>query len=99
MNNKNSTSDVKEPLLDVTDKRFALFPIKYTDMWDMYKKSVASFWTVEDVGLRVDLQHWKDKLTSEERKFVSGALAFFAASDGIVNENLVQQLSQEMQIS
>jgi ribonucleoside-diphosphate reductase subunit M2 len=88
----------EEPLLKENPMRFVLFPIKYDDIWRMYKKAEASFWTVEEVDLSKDNGHWETRLTSDERHFVSRVLAFFAASDGIVNENLVERFSQEVQV-
>jgi len=78
--------------------RFVLFPIKYPTIWDWYKKSVASFWTVEEVDLSQDMIDWETKLTENDRNFVKHVLAFFAASDGIVNENLVLNFMREVQI-
>jgi ribonucleoside-diphosphate reductase subunit M2 len=75
-------------LLRENPHRFVIFPIKYHDIWNFYKKAVASFWTVEEVDLAKDLPDW-ERMKPEERFFVSRVLAFFAASDGIVNENLV----------
>lgn len=86
-----------EPLLRENPRRFVLLPVQYDDIWRMYKKAEASFWTAEEVDLGGDVEDWK-KLTAEERYFVSHVLAFFAASDGIVNENLVECFSQEVQI-
>ncbi|KAF7257599.1 hypothetical protein EG68_04641 [Paragonimus skrjabini miyazakii] len=86
-----------EPLLKPNPQRFVLFPIQYHDVWHFYKKAVASFWTVEEVDLSKDLAHW-DGLKVGERHFISYVLAFFAASDGIVLENLVERFSQEVQI-
>lgn len=77
-----------EPLLRDNPRRFVMFPIEYHDIWKMYKKAEASFWTAEEVDLSKDLMHW-EKLKPEEKHFISHVLAFFAASDGIVNENLV----------
>uniref|UniRef100_A0A8C9QAT9 Ribonucleoside-diphosphate reductase subunit M2 n=1 Tax=Spermophilus dauricus TaxID=99837 RepID=A0A8C9QAT9_SPEDA len=77
-----------EPLLRENPRRFVIFPIEYHDIWQMYKKAEASFWTAEEVDLSKDIQHW-ESLKPEERYFISHVLAFFAASDGIVNENLV----------
>uniref|UniRef100_A0A3B1IHJ2 ribonucleoside-diphosphate reductase n=1 Tax=Astyanax mexicanus TaxID=7994 RepID=A0A3B1IHJ2_ASTMX len=90
-----STED--EPLLRENKRRFVIFPIQYPDIWKMYKQAQASFWTVEEVDLSKDLVHW-EKLKPGERHFISHVLAFFAASDGIVNENLVQRFSQEVQL-
>ncbi|XP_061395477.1 ribonucleoside-diphosphate reductase subunit M2-like [Musca vetustissima] len=87
-----------EPLLKENPKRFVIFPIQYLDIWQMYKKAEASFWTVEEVDLSKDLTDW-EKLTDNERFFISHVLAFFAASDGIVNENLVERFSQEVQVT
>lgn len=87
-----------EPVLVENPQRFVLFPIHYQSIWNMYKKAVASFWTVEEVDLSKDFEHW-EKLKPEEKHFISHVLAFFAASDGIVNENLVERFYQEVQIS
>ena len=86
-----------EILLRENKDRFVIFPIKYPHLWDFYKKAVASFWTVEEIDLNEDLNDWK-KLTKDERYFISHILAFFAASDGIVNENLVEQFGSEVQL-
>jgi ribonucleoside-diphosphate reductase beta chain len=86
-----------EPMLVENSGRFVLFPIKHPDMWEMYKKAEASFWTAEEVDLSLDVKQWPD-LTANERHFISHVLAFFAASDGIVNENLVMNFNQEIQI-
>ncbi|CRK96419.1 CLUMA_CG009835, isoform A [Clunio marinus] len=88
----------KEPLLRDNPRRFVIFPIEYDDIWKMYKKAEASFWTVEEVDLSKDLDHWNG-LKDTERHFISHVLAFFAASDGIVNENLVERFSQEVQVT
>lgn len=77
----------EEPLLRKSSRRFVIFPIQYPDIWRMYKQAQASFWTAEEVDLSKDLPHW-NKLSSDEKCFISHILAFFAASDGIVNENL-----------
>lgn len=87
-----------EPLLRENPGRFVLFPIKHTEVWRMYKKHEASFWTTEEIDLVQDVQDWQHRLTDDERHFISHVLAFFAASDGIVNENLAQQFMQEVQI-
>jgi len=89
---------MEEPLLVESKKRYVVFPIMYKDIWQMYKKAVASFWTVEEVDLSKDTADW-EKLKPNEKKFISHVLAFFAASDGIVNENLVERFSQEVQIA
>lgn len=86
-----------ELLLRPNPKRFVLFPIQFPKIWEMYKKAQQSFWVAEEVDLGGDLKDW-DKLTDNERHFISHVLAFFAASDGIVNENLAQNFMQEVQI-
>src|SRR3954452_9447712 len=91
-----STPNSTEPILQANPSRFVLFPIKHHEVWQMYKKAMASFWTVEEVDLSKDMAHW-EKLTDNERYFISHVLAFFAASDGIVNENLVERFSSEVQ--
>ncbi|GLH07652.1 Ribonucleoside-diphosphate reductase subunit M2 [Gryllus bimaculatus] len=95
---KKSFDPELEPLLRENPRRFVIFPIQYEDIWRMYKKAEASFWTAEEVDLSKDLSHW-EKMKPEERHFISHVLAFFAASDGIVNENLVERFSQEVQIT
>ena len=99
-----------EPLLQESADRFVLFPIRYNEVrmvalqhpltlyqiWHMYKKAMASFWTAEEVDLGSDMHDWL-ALKPEERHFISHVLAFFAASDGIVNENLVERFSNEVQ--
>uniref|UniRef100_A0A1B0A7I9 ribonucleoside-diphosphate reductase n=1 Tax=Glossina pallidipes TaxID=7398 RepID=A0A1B0A7I9_GLOPL len=87
-----------EPLLKENPKRFVIFPIQYPEIWKMYKKAEASFWTAEEVDLSKDMDDW-NRLSDGERHFISHVLAFFAASDGIVNENLVERFSQEVQIT
>ncbi|MEY4383257.1 MAG: Ribonucleoside-diphosphate reductase, partial [Bacteroidota bacterium] len=76
--------------------RFVLFPIKHDDIWQFYKKAEASFWTAEEIDLQQDLTDWK-KMNDGERHFISHVLAFFAASDGIVNENLANNFLKEVQ--
>ena len=83
----------EEPLLKEDPGRFVLFPIRYHEIWQMYKKAEASFWTAEEIDLSNDLNDWDNRMTDGERHFVSHVLAFFAASDGIVNENLVERFS------
>ncbi|KAL5488052.1 RNR2 [Sanghuangporus weigelae] len=89
----------EEPLLKEAKSRFVLFPIQYHEIWQMYKKSEASFWTAEEMDLSKDLHDWENKLNDNERHFISHVLAFFAASDGIVNENLVERFSSEVQVA
>ncbi|KAI3636003.1 hypothetical protein MIR68_005884 [Amoeboaphelidium protococcarum] len=96
-NNNKNMSVQDEPILTPNPNRFVLFPIKYHEVWQMYKKAEASFWTAEEVDLSKDIHDWEG-LTEDERWFVSHILAFFSSSDGIVNENLVERFSQEVQI-
>ncbi len=86
-----------EPLLKSNDDRFVLFPIKHGDIWEFYKKAEASFWTAEELDLACDRRHWDEVLNDDERHFISHVLAFFAASDGIVNENLGARFFGEVQ--
>lgn len=89
-------STVVEPILQENPNRFVLFPIQHNDIWAWYKKSEASFWTAEEIDLSQDLSDWS-KLNDDERHFVKHVLAFFAASDGIVNENLAENFVSEVQ--
>lgn len=92
---KEDNSD--EPILKENPSRFVLFPIKYNDIWQMYKEHLASFWIAEEIDLITDLDDW-EKLNKNEQYFIKHVLAFFAASDGIVNENLVEMFCNEVQI-
>ncbi|MFT4663128.1 MAG: ribonucleoside-diphosphate reductase beta chain [Polaribacter sp.] len=85
-----------EPILTENPNRFVLFPIQHDDIWAWYKKSEASFWTAEEIDLSADQIDW-EKLTDDERHFIKHVLAFFAASDGIVNENLAENFVSEVQ--
>ncbi|WP_202923653.1 ribonucleoside-diphosphate reductase small subunit [Pontibacter fetidus] len=86
-----------EPILQENPNRFVLFPIQHDEVWQMYKKAEASFWTAEEIDLSQDLKDWEN-LNDGERHFISHVLAFFAASDGIVNENLAVNFMNEVQI-
>jgi ribonucleoside-diphosphate reductase beta chain len=86
-----------EVLLRENKDRFVILPINYPHIWEMYKKHEASFWTAEEIDLSDDLKHWEN-LNSGEKHFVSHILAFFAASDGIVNENLAVNFMSEVQV-
>lgn len=86
-----------EPILEENKDRFVLFPIKYKDIWEFYKKAEASFWTAEEIDLAADVTDWNNKLNDNERHFIKHVLAFFAASDGIVNENLAVNFLNEVQ--
>ena len=85
-----------EPMLQENMNRFVLFPIEHTEIWEMYKLHAAAFWTAEEIDLAEDAKDWK-KLNDNERHFLKHVLAFFAASDGIVNENLVTNFADEVQ--
>lgn len=87
----------EELILQDNKDRFVIFPIKHNDIWQFYKKAEASFWTAEEVDLSPDMNDWQNKLNDDERYFISHILAFFAASDGIVNENLAINFLQEVQ--
>ena len=89
------TKEHVEPMLQENLDRFVLFPIEHDDIWDMYKQEQASFWTAEEIDLAEDLKDWKN-LNKDEKHFIKHILAFFAASDGIVNENLVMNFSNEV---
>lgn len=86
-----------EPILQENKNRFVIFPIKHHDIWEFYKKTEASFWTAEEIDLSQDLNDWNNKLSEDEKYFVKHILAFFAASDGIVNENLAENFVNEVQ--
>ena len=86
-----------EPILVENPNRFVVFPIQHHDLWEFYKKAEASFWTAEEIDLAADLVDWRTKLNDDERHFIKHVLAFFAASDGIVNENLAENFVKEVQ--
>jgi ribonucleoside-diphosphate reductase subunit M2 len=92
------SKSITEPLLTPDDNRFVMFPIKYQDIWEMYKKQIDCFWRAEEIDLTKDLVHW-DCLNGDEKHFISMILAFFAASDGIVLENLASRFMGEVQVS
>ena len=87
----------EEPILKENKDRFVLFPIAHNDIWQWYKKAEASFWTSEEIDLHQDVSDWNTKLNDNERHFIKHVLAFFAASDGIVNENLAENFVNEVQ--
>ena len=89
---------ITDPLLAPDDNRFVMFPIAYPDIWQMYQKQVDCFWRPEEIDLSKDLTHW-DGLEKDEQFFISMILAFFAASDGIVLENLAQRFMRDVQVS
>jgi ribonucleoside-diphosphate reductase beta chain len=88
-----------EPILQENENRFVIFPIQHHDIWEWYKKMEASFWTAEEIDLHQDLTDWDSKLNEDEKYFIKHILAFFAASDGIVNENLAENFVNEVQYS
>ena len=88
---------MKEHILEENKDRFVMFPLKYHDIWDMYKTQQHSFWTSEEIDLAQDLTDWNEKLNDNEKHFIKMILAFFAASDGIVNENLAENFLKEVQ--
>ncbi|KAF7292553.1 Ribonucleotide reductase small subunit [Mycena indigotica] len=92
------SSPVLDPVLSASSDRLFFFPIKYPDIWAFYKKAQSSFWIAEELDFSRDLEHWRYKLTGDERDFISHILAFFAASDTIVNDNLLERFSREVQL-
>tara|TARA_B110000977_G_scaffold199720_1_gene287952 strand:+ start:846 stop:1820 length:975 start_codon:yes stop_codon:yes gene_type:complete len=86
-----------EPILQENKDRFVLFPIVHDDIWKFYKQEEASIWTAEEIDLSQDIIDWEEKLNDDERHFIKHVLAFFAASDGIVNENLAENFLSEVQ--
>ncbi len=91
-----SKTEALEPILQENPNRFVLFPIQHADIWQWYKKAEASIWTAEEIDLSQDMKDWNE-LNDGERHFISHVLAFFAASDGIVNENLAENFVNEVQ--
>ena len=91
-------ADTDEPILTPSEDRFVLFPIRYPRVWELYKQSQSSFWSAEEIDLAADADHW-EKLTDNERHFIKHVLAFFAGADGVVNENLCQRFSCEVQLA
>jgi ribonucleoside-diphosphate reductase beta chain len=87
-----------EPILRDNPNRFVLFPIEHPKIWKMYKKAERSFWTAEEIDLETDIVHWNGKLNDDEQHFIKYVLAFFAASDGIVLENLAMNFMAEIQL-
>ncbi|CAL1396960.1 unnamed protein product [Linum trigynum] len=94
---KQAAEEQDEPILKEQNQRFCMFPIRYKQLWEMYKKAVASFWTAEEVDLSQDMRDW-ETLSSSEKHFISHVLAFFAASDGIVLENLGARFLNDVQV-
>jgi len=94
---REEAGEIDELLLREDGSRFVLFPIQHSEVWSMYKKAQASFWTAEEIDLASDAKDW-ERLTYNEKHFIKHVLAFFAASDGIVNENLAMNFASEIQI-
>lgn len=92
-------STAVEPILQENKDRFVIFPIQHHDLWEWYKKQEACIWTAEEIDLHEDLSDWNNKLNDDEKYFIKHILAFFAASDGIVNENLAENFVNEVQYS
>ena len=92
------SNKIQEPLLEPTDERYVMFPLQYGDIWELYKKQVDCFWRAEEVDLSKDLLDWA-KLTPDEKHFITMILAFFAASDGIVLENLALRFMGDVQVA
>jgi ribonucleoside-diphosphate reductase beta chain len=86
-----------EHILQENKDRFVVFPLKYHDIWEKYKTSQHSFWTSEEIDLAQDTTDWEERLNDDERHYIKMVLAFFAASDGIVNENLAENFLSEVQ--
>jgi ribonucleoside-diphosphate reductase beta chain len=97
MNNETMIKTETEPILTENPGRFVIFPIQHHDIWKFYKMAEANFWTAEEIDLQQDLHDWTHKLNDDERHFIKHVLAFFAASDGIVNENLAEHFVSEVQ--
>ena len=90
--------DTQEDILTETRNRFVLYPIQYQDIWKMYKTAVGSFWQVEEIDFSKDIDDWNNKLNENERNFIENILAFFAASDGLVDENLITRFYQDVKV-
>jgi ribonucleoside-diphosphate reductase beta chain len=96
-NNKKTKKKMTEKILQDNPGRFVLFPIEHGDLWKLFKQQEACFWTAEEIDLGQDVYDWENKLNADEQHFVKHVLAFFAASDGIVNENLAMNFVNEVQ--
>ena len=91
-------TDRYEKILEKSNSRFSIFPIEYPDIWQLYKDSLSTFWTVEEINLSKDKEDW-EKMTEDERFFIKNVLAFFASSDGVVMENLVERFMNDIGIA
>jgi ribonucleotide reductase beta subunit family protein with ferritin-like domain len=100
LHDSNDDDNFVEPICktDEEGSRFSLFPLEHSDLWSMYKQHVASFWTADEIDLSADVGDWQDKLTTNEKHFVSMVLAFFAGADGIVVENLAERFCREVTV-
>ena len=90
-------NNMEEPILKENPNRYVIFPIQHNDIWEKYKTSIEMFWTVDEIDLQQDLTDWETKLNEDEKHYIKMILAFFAASDGIVNDNLVTNFANEVQ--
>ena len=97
--NPSSACKSSEPLLTENNSRYVMFPIQDNEIWKMYKKQVDCFWRTEEIDFSKDLVDWNEKLNNDERYFISMVLAFFAASDGIVTENLALRFMGDVQLA
>ena len=88
----------KDPILEPNSNRFTIFPIRYANLWSLYKKAQMSNWTAEEIDFSKDMADW-NSLSSDEKHFIKSILAFFASSDGIVFENISINFSTEVQLS
>lgn len=89
--------DALEPILINNENRLVVYPILHNDIWNMYKRHQRAFWTAEEISLDKDVDDWKFKMRDNERKFITAILAFFASADGVVNDNLLENFSNEVQ--
>lgn len=90
--------DAQEEILQEPVNRFVLYPIKYNEIWKMYKTAVSAFWQVEEIDFSKDIDDWQNKLNDNERTFIEHILSFFAASDGLVDENIVTRFYNDVKI-
>ena len=94
----NNSTNMSETMLSENENRYVIFPIKHEPFWEMYKKAESNFWTTEELDLVKDIKDYNEKLSDNEKYFLNNVLAFFAASDGIVNQNLIEKFCQEVTI-
>ena len=92
----NNSTNMSETMLSENENRYVIFPIKHEPFLEMYKKAESNFWTTEELDLSKDIKDYNEKLSDNEKYFLNNVLAFFAASDGIVNQNLIEKFCQEV---